>query len=115
MSAISYIVIRLFLKEFLKSVHIFICLACQWTSQAFTIFNRGHTALNLENHLKSCVLPIFRSLKRTFNVLKVSIAFFPSLKKNLIQTCCSVESAISGYVEIALQDKQPEIELGLLV
>lgn len=81
----------------------------------FIIFNRGYTALNLENHLKICVLSNVRSLKRTFNVLKVSIAFFPSLKKNLMQTCCSFKSAISGYVKIALQDKQPEKELGLLV
>ena len=36
----------LFKERSLHSVHIFICLACWWTSQAFDIFERGHITLN---------------------------------------------------------------------
>ena len=41
-----------------KFHHIFMCFACWWRYQAFSIFNRGYTVLKLWTLLNTCVLPI---------------------------------------------------------
>jgi hypothetical protein len=73
-------------NKFLHSIHIFIWLACWWVSQAFSIFNRGHTAFELGIPFKTCVLPIVCSPKAAFNISDVFVAIFPCLEQNLMQT-----------------------------
>jgi hypothetical protein len=54
-------------------------------SQAFSIFNRGHTAFELGIPFKPYVLPTFCSPKATFNISDVFIALSPRLEQNLKQ------------------------------
>jgi hypothetical protein len=49
--------------------------------------------LNLENYAIICVLLLVYSPKIAFNIFKDSVAFVSSLKKNLMQICCSFKSA----------------------
>jgi len=65
---------------FLQATHVFICFACHWTYQAIAVLIKGHTASELEKPLKN--LCSFHGLlsRTTFNIYKVSILFFPSLK-----------------------------------
>ena len=65
----------------LDSMHIFSCCAHQCMSLASGIFIRYHTVLEVGKPLKTCVLPIVCSPKATANIPKVSVVFFPSLRK----------------------------------
>jgi hypothetical protein len=49
---------------------------------------------NLENHSITHLLPIVSSPKAAFNISKVFIALFSSLKENVLQICCPFKSAI---------------------
>jgi len=87
----NFLYIRNF-TDFVSSVlkdkfhHIFMCFACWWTYQAFSIFNRGYTVLKLGKLLNTCVLPIiywfhhFRSFHSIFPTVRakfvVSMLFF---------------------------------------
>lgn len=57
-------------------------------------FSRGHTTFDLVKLVKTCVLPIVYSPKAAFNILKVCVAYFHSLRK----TC---HLSISRYAKIA--------------
>jgi hypothetical protein len=57
--------------------------------------------LYLENHSKNCVFPIVSSPEATFNIQKVSIPFFPSLKHNFIHIGPSSSLPFSRYSKIA--------------
>ena len=65
-----------------------ICSKCSASSAEVTLL------LNLENQSKTCVLPTVCSPEGTFNVLEVSVVRLQSLKRNLKQTCCSLQSVI---------------------
>jgi hypothetical protein len=79
----------------LHPVHIFSCFVCKCTSWVFSTVSRRQAFLSLANRSKHCVLPLFFSLKRAFNISKVSVALLPQYKACLMQTPYSVESAIS--------------------
>jgi hypothetical protein len=69
-----------FVDQFLHSLHIYICFSHWHTSRVFSMFNRGHTTSELGKQLNNlCSLAC--SLKDTFNILEVFVAFFPSLSK----------------------------------
>jgi len=48
----------------------------------------------LANHSEACVIIIVCSPQAIFNIFKVYILFFPSLKHNVMQTLCLFQSAI---------------------
>jgi len=48
--------------------------------------------LNLEKPLRNFCSSPFLLYKSNMNVSNISVACFPSLKQNLIQTCCSFKS-----------------------
>jgi hypothetical protein len=50
--------------------------------------------LNSENHSKTHLLPIVSFQKAAFNIFKVFIALFSSLKENFMQTSCPFKFAI---------------------
>lgn len=58
----------------LPSTHTFICSACWLTSST-----EDTLLLNLENHTKTCILPLFALHTLLSTLSKVSVAFFPSL------------------------------------
>jgi hypothetical protein len=55
----------------------------------------GPLLLNLGKPLQNFVVSIVCSPKATSNILKVSVAFFHSLKQHMIQTCFSFNSCLS--------------------
>lgn len=57
-----------FKGTFLQLIHIFICFACQWMSQVFSIFKRGHTAQKHENHIQTYITATVCPQKATFNI-----------------------------------------------
>ena len=74
------------------------------SSQALSILNRDHIALNLENHWKICVWPIFCFPKSTFNDLKIYIAFLHLVAKVYAHTCCSYKLAtFLGVLELQME------------
>jgi hypothetical protein len=77
-----------FMNKLLDSRHIFIHFACQWTSSTDVT-----PLLNSENRSNVSVLLIVSSQQAYFNISKVSVAVFPSLKRNLMNTRCSLKSA----------------------
>ena len=66
-------IVVFFKDKFLQSIHIFICLVCQWTSWAFYFFNRVHKTLKSGkplNHLCSCYSLLSKSFFLHFKKLK---------------------------------------------
>ena len=57
--------------------------------------------LSLESHLKTRILPTICSSKTTFNILKISIPFFPVLIKILCRHVL-LSMKFSRYVEFAV-------------
>ena len=61
----------------LPSTHIFICSACWWTSAT-----EDTLLLNLENHTKTCIFPLFALHTLLSTLQKFLLHFFPVYNKN---------------------------------
>ena len=81
-----------FKDKCLRWVDIFFCLVCWWTLWVLDGFSRDHTIFELRKPLRNLCSSPFLLYKSHLNVSNVSVPCFPSLKQNLIQTCCSFKS-----------------------
>ena len=63
----------------------------------FSIFCRVHTTAKFWNHSKTCYCFQYLLCKNNFQHLE---SLHPSLKQNLMQTCCSFKSVIHIYLHI---------------
>jgi hypothetical protein len=68
----------------------------------FGIFNRVHTFSELGKPLKTSVLPTICSSKATFNILKISIPFFPVVIKILYRHVVLLSMKFSRYVKFTV-------------
>ena len=69
-----------FEDRLLQLIHIFNYFAHRWIPWTFIIFSRGYRFLNLENHWRIHVLPIFYFPKATFSAPKVSVVLSEIIK-----------------------------------
>jgi hypothetical protein len=86
---------------FVRKHFTFISSSHWWVSPEFGTFKRGQITSELGQPPEVCVLPNCYPVRATFDILKVSIAFSPSLKQSLIQLRCALKTAISRYAKIA--------------
>jgi hypothetical protein len=81
-----------FKDKCLQWVNIFFCLVCWWTLWVLDGFSRGHTVFELGKPLRNLCSSPFLLCKSHLNISNISVACFPSLKQNFVQTCCSFKS-----------------------
>jgi len=75
--------------------------AHHWMSWAFSIFGRDHTAFELGKQLKKHVFFPFFSSPKVLSKYWILFNIFPNFKQNLVQTFCSLKSAIFRYYKVA--------------
>lgn len=88
-----------FQEQFLHSIHTFQVILVKVCPEHLASLAEIIPILNIESHSKTYFLLIVPSAKLQSKVLRVSVVLFPSLKQNLMHSCCFTKVAIFQIYE----------------